>query len=243
MELVQSPVAELKALLAQSFELWASENTEKIGGHGGHGASCALSGGATGLIFLPALRAAKVDWSKITLFWADERAVDPDDPESNYGLADRMLLTPLGRKGPRAFRMAFDAPSLFEAARSYDAVLARELSGRPLDLAILGAGDDGHVCSLFPGHDALLEDHSRVVAVDDAPKHPKRRLSLTMRYLLQTRHIWIVAVGARKQPVLQAALSKTQNATPLDLLLHQQGKRVTVFTDQVFRSASTSRRG
>ena len=231
MELVQSPVPELRALLTQSFEDWSKD-----------GRSCALSGGATALIFLPALRAAKVDWSKITLFWVDERAVDPDDPESNYGLADRMLMTPLGRKAPRAFRMAFESPSLWEAAKNYDNILARELGGRPLDLAVLGVGDDGHVASLFPGHDALLEDNARVVAVDDAPKNPKRRLSLTMRYLLQTRNIWIVAVGARKLPALQTALSRTQRSTPIDVILQQQGKRVTVFTDQVLRSASTSRR-
>ena len=237
MEFVHAPVPELRVLLSQSFEEWARPSPGDAGSR-----SIALSGGATALIFLPALRAAKVDWSKITVFWADERAVEPDDPESNFGLADRMLLTPLGRKGPRAVRMSFEAPSLQEAAKHYDNILARELSGRPLDLAILGVGDDGHVASLFPGHPALLEDHARVVAVEDAPKHPKRRLSLTMRYLLQTRNIWIVAVGARKLPVLQAALLKTQNSTPLDVLLQQQSKRISVFTDQVLRSASTSRR-
>lgn len=230
MELVHAPVPELRLHLTQSFEEWARD-----------GRSCALSGGGTALIFLPALRAAKVDWSKITLFWADERAVAPDDPESNYGLADRMLLSPLGRKAPRAFPMTFDAPSLWEAAKNYDTILARELGGRPLDLAVLGVGDDGHVASLFPGHAALLEDASRVVAVDDAPKQPKRRLSLTMRFLLQTRNIWIVAVGARKLPVIQAAVSRTQKETPIDQVMLLQGKRVTVFTDQVIRSVSASR--
>jgi 6-phosphogluconolactonase len=233
MELVHGPIAELKMLLTQSFERWVAENTA---------GSVALSGGATAMIFLPALLAAKVDWSKLTVFWAEERAVGLDDPESNYGLAQRMLLAPLGRKGPRAVPMSFEFPSLQEAAQNYDNVLARELSGRPLDLAILGGGDDGHVCALFPGHRALLEDTSRVVAVDDAPRHPKRRLSLTMRYLLQTQNIWIVAVGQRKLPALQAALTRTQRSTPLDLLLQQQSKRVSVFTDQVIRSASTSRR-
>ena len=231
MELVHGAVPELKALLTQSFEDWATD-----------GQSAALSGGATALIFLPALQAAQVNWSKITLFWTDERAVDTNDPESNYGLAERMLLKPLGRKGPRAFRMSFESPSLWEAARNYDNVLARELGGRPLDLAVLGVGEDGHIASLFPGHDALLEDNSRVVAVDEAPKAPKRRLSLTMRYLLQTRNIWIVAIGERKRQVLQTALSKTQRSTPLDLLLQQQSKRITVFTDQVLRSVSVSRR-
>jgi len=104
-----------------------------------------------------------------------------------------------------------------------------------LDLAILGVGEDGHVCSLFPGHPALTQNDLRAVAIEDAPKPPRRRLSLSMRFLLQTRKIWIVAIGARKLPLLQAAINKTNsNATPLDLIL-RQAKDVAVFTDQTIR--------
>jgi 6-phosphogluconolactonase len=229
MELVHAPVPELKNLLTQSFEGWAQE-----------GRSCALSGGATALIFLPALRAAKVDWARMTLFWADERAVPADDPESNYGIAERMLLSPLGAKAPRAIRMPADLPNLGDAALKYDDVLAAELEGRALDLALLGVGEDGHVASIFKGAqgaqgaEGAQSPELRVMAVEDAPKPPKRRLSLTLSYLLQTRKTWVVAVGPRKLPVLQAALSKTQRSTALDLVLHQV-KDVTVFTDQVIR--------
>ena len=229
MELVHAPVPELKDLLTQSFEDWARE-----------GRSCALSGGPPALIFLPALRAAKVDWGPITLFWADERAVDFVDPESNYGLAERMLLKPLGRKAPRAVKMPIELP-LGQAALKYDEALATELRGGALDLAILGVGEDGHVCALFPGHKALIQDDLRAVAIDDSPKFPRHRLSLTMPFLLQTRKIWLMAVGPRKLPVLQAALSRTQRSTPIDLVL-QQAKDVTVFTDQAIRSALASRR-
>ena len=222
MELVGAPVNELKPLLTQSFEDWSKE-----------GRSCALSGGATALIFLSALRNASVDWTKITLFWADERAVPPDDPDSNYGLAERMLLSPLAARAPRAIRMPAEA-DLGQAASWYDNALATELTGDALDLAILGVGEDGHVASLFPGHPALLQNDLRVVAVEDAPKPPARRLSLTMRYVLQTKKIWLIAVGQRKLPVLQAAINKTSNSTPLDLLM-RQSKDVTVFTDQTIR--------
>lgn len=186
------------------------------------------------MIFLPALREANVDWKKIILFWADERALPPDDPESNYGLAERMLLSPLGAKVPRAIRMPADAANLGQAALWYDDALATELGNRALGLAILGVGEDGHVASLFPGHRALMQDDLRAVAVEDAPKPPARRLSLTMRFLLQTRKIWVIAIGPRKLPVLQAAINKTSNSTPLDLLM-QQAKDVTVFTDQALR--------
>jgi len=222
MELVGAPVTELKALLTQSFEDWSQE-----------GRSCALSGGATALIFLGALRNATVDWRKIILFWADERAVPPDDPDSNYGLAERMLLSPLGARAPRAIRMPAEA-NLDQAAIWYDDALATELDDGPLDLAILGVGEDGHVCSLFPGHPGLKQDERRTVAIEDAPKPPARRLSLSLRYVMQTKKIWLVAVGSRKLPVLQAAINKTGSSTPLELLM-RHGKDVTVFTDQTIR--------
>jgi len=224
MELVVAPIEVLRLRLTDAFEGWASLAPAR---------SCALSGGSTALMFLGALRNAQVDWSRISLFWVDERAVPPDHPDSNYGMANRVLLAPLGRRAPRAFRMPAEHPDLGEAAVHYDHVLARELRGGPLDLAILGVGEDGHICSLFPGRRALMAE-GRVVAVDDAPKPPPRRLSLTLAYLKQTRQIWVVVIGAQKRDVLQAAIQRTQLSTPLDLLL-SQAKDVTVLTDQSVR--------
>ena len=228
MELVGAPVNELKSILTSSFEDWAAQHAAD------KHLSCALSGGATALIFLSALRNASVDWQRMTLFWADERAVPPDDPESNYGLADRMLLSPLGARAPRAIRMPADTSSLEQASLWYDDVLSKELQNRPLDLAILGVGEDGHVCALFPGHQALQQDELRTVAMEDAPKPPRRRLSLTLRFVLQTRRIWLIVIGQRKLPVLHAAINKTNPSTPLAILM-RQAAHVTVFTDQQIR--------
>ena len=143
-----------------------------------------------------------------------------------------MLLGPLGAKAPRAIRMPADTPRLGEAALRYDNILAHELHNGPLDLALMGIGEDGHIASLFPGHRALLDDDLRAVAVEDAPKPPPRRLSLTLPFLRQTKKIWIIAIGPRKLAVLNAAMERTRHDTPLDLLL-QQAKDVTVYTDQV----------
>jgi len=226
MELVGAPVPELRSLLTTSFEQWAGETSGPR--------SCALSGGATAMIFLGALREAKVDWKRITLFWGDERAVPPDDPDSNYGIAERMLLSPLGARAPRAIRMPAEAANLSQAALWYDDALATELNGGSLDLALLGIGEDGHICSLFPGHKALTQNDLRTVAIEDSPKPPPRRLSLTLKFVLQTKRIWLIAIGPRKLPVLHAAINKTSNSTPLDFLM-RQAKDVTVFTDQQLR--------
>jgi 6-phosphogluconolactonase len=235
MELVVARIDDLRTRLTEAFERWAGEDI------GAAQRTCALSGGATALLFLGALKNANVDWSRISLFWADERAVAPEDPDSNYGIAHQMLLAPLGARAPRAFPMVFDASldrpgmsSLGTAAMKYDTVLARELRSKSLDLALLGVGEDGHICSLFPGHRALQAEDLRVVAVEDAPKPPPRRLTLTLPFVLRTKQVWLIAVGPRKLPVLQAALTRTQRTTPVDLLL-QQAKDVTVFTDQVIR--------
>ncbi len=224
MELVIAQVEVLRARLTQAFEGWADQSSAH---------ACALSGGSTALVFLDALRNAQADWSRISLFWVDERAVPPENPDSNYGMAHRVLLGPLGHTAPRAFRMPAEQADLGEAVVHYDQILVRELRGGPLDLAILGVGEDGHICSLFPGHRALMAE-GRVVAVDDAPKPPPRRLSLTLSYVKQTRQIWVVVIGPQKRDVLQTAIQRTQLSTPLDLLL-SQAKDVTIFTDQSVR--------
>src|SRR5215210_3754160 len=149
MELIVAPIAELRPQITRLFEEVVATSLQRpASGRNDAGAfSCGLSGGSTALIFLGALRDAAVDWSRITIYWADERAVAPDHPDSNYGLAERLLLSPLGGRAPQAVRMPADLPDLHQAAVQYDRALPASL-----DLLILGVGDDGHVCSLFPNH-------------------------------------------------------------------------------------------
>jgi len=230
MELVVAPIAELRTRLTHRFEETVATIVDRGTGAANqpHSFTCGLTGGATALIFLGALREAAVDWSRITLYWGDERAVPPDHLDSNFGLAERLLLSPLGARAPYAVRMPADEPYLSPAARDY-----AERLPPALDLLILGAGDDGHVCSLFPGHPALTVTDERVTVVEDAPKPPPRRMTLTLPYVLASHHTWVVAVGPRKAPVLRQALSRTAASTPLDLVA-AQSVAVTIFTDQHF---------
>ena len=229
MELVIAPIAELRARIAHHFEELVGSTLDR-----GVGLSdepnmftCGLTGGSTALIFLGALREASVDWSRITLYWGDERAVPPDSVESNYGLVEQMLLRPLAAKAPAAVRMQGELPDLQHAAREYAAALPPAL-----DLLILGVGDDGHVCSLFPGHPALQEESARVLVIEDSPKPPPRRLTLSLSYVLRARQVWIVAVGERKRTLLQRAIKRKDVSTPVDLVV-AQARSVTIFTDQV----------
>jgi 6-phosphogluconolactonase len=228
MELIVAPVAELKTRITHEFEEIVSAVLDRGTGAGSEANtfSCGVTGGSTALIFLGALREAAVNWSRVTLFWGDERAVPPESPDSNYNLTEQMLLTPLGSKAPAVVRMRAELPDLEQAALDYSARLPVAL-----DLLILGVGDDGHVCSLFPGHPALLEERALVMPIEDSPKPPSQRLTLTMGYVLRSRQVWIVAVGERKRVLLQRAIQRQQATTPLDLVV-AQAPRVTIFTDQ-----------
>jgi 6-phosphogluconolactonase len=230
-ELIVAPIAELRLQLAHLFEEAAGSVLDRGSGTAAepYRFTCGLTGGSTGLIFLGALRDADVPWQHVTCYWGDERAVPPDHPDSNYALAERLLFAPLGARAPRAIRMQGESPDLELAAREYEAALPPAL-----DLLILGVGDDGHICSLFPGHPALVIEDRRVLAVHDAPKPPPRRLTLSLSYVCASTRVWVVAVGARKLPLLQAAISGTSLATPLDLVT-RRAPAVTFFTDQVVR--------
>jgi 6-phosphogluconolactonase len=229
MELLVAPIAELKARIAHQFE-------ELVGGVLDRGApnmfTCGVTGGSTALLFLGALREASVDWSRITLYWGDERAVPPDSDESNYRLTEDMLLRPLGANAPNAVRMQGEIPDLQYAAREYAASLPPAL-----DVLILGVGDDGHVCSLFPGHPALMEESARVIAIEDSPKPPPRRLTLSLNYVLRSKQVWVVAVGERKRTLLQRAVQRQETSTPLDIVV-AQSREVVIFTDQVLRGVA-----
>lgn len=237
MEIVEAPIAELRPRITHLFEEVVTATLDR-----GSGAadtpfwfSCGLTGGATALIFLGALREAHVEWSRIALYWGDERAVPPDHADSNFGLAERLLISPLGARAPNVFRMAAEEPDVYKAARKYATLLPPAL-----DLLILGVGDDGHVCSLFPGHRALTTEDEGVTVVEDSPKPPPRRMTLTLPYVLGARRIWIVAVGPRKGPLLQRALAREQSSTPIDLVV-AQGNGVTIFTDQAVTPESATR--
>ena len=234
MELVVAPIAELRSRIAHLFEETVGATLDRGSGAADqpYSFTCGLTGGATALIFLGALRESQVEWSRITLYWGDERAVPPDHAASNFGLAERLLLSPLGARAPNAVRMPADDPDLPAAARKYAAQLPPAL-----DLLILGAGDDGHVCSLFPGHRALTTDDERVTVIEDSPKPPPRRMTLTLPYVLASPRIWVVAVGPRKAPILERAVSRYSASTPLELVV-AQGCDVTIFTDQVLKPGS-----
>lgn len=165
----------------------------------------ALSGGETPRGLFRALAAAPgadaVDWARVSVYFADERAVPPDDPRSNYGLARRELLAKVPIPAAQVHRMPGERPDRDAAAREYE----RLLPGR-LDVLVLGVGPDGHTASLFPHHPALDERARRVVAVAGAPFPPPDRLTITPPVIAAARRVLVLATGDAKARAVSAAL-------------------------------------
>lgn len=187
--------------------------------------SIALPGGSTAETLLPPLAAAALDWKRWDFFWGDERAVAPEHLDSNYGLGQRLFLGPIRAEARQVHRMKADAPDLQAAARDYEAEMVAALGDPPtLDLALMGMGPDGHVCSLFPGHEALREGTRWVLAVSDSPKPPPLRVTLSLPALAAARVVCVAAFGESKAHALQAALEDTGSALPVAHLARRQGE-------------------
>lgn len=183
----------------------------------------AIPGGSVAARCFPRLAALGLGRSGTEFFFADERAVPPDHPDSNLAQARALWLKPAGVPEERVHRLRGEAPDLERAARDYAAELAAVAGDPPrLDWVLLGAGPDGHVASLFPGHPAL-DDPRPVFPVVDAPKPPARRLTLSLAVLTAARRVVVVAFGAAKAAAIGEALEEAGSALPLARLLRGAG--------------------
>ena len=170
----------------------------------------ALSGGSTPRAMHARLASAHkdaVEWSKVDFFWSDERAVPPDHPDSNFGMARETLLAPLAIAPARMHRIAGEDPDPEYAADEYARELAMSLPGAipVLDLVLLGMGADGHTASLFPNTPALDVD-DRTVVPNKAPRPPVERITLTFPVILAARAVRVLVTGADKARTLAAVL-------------------------------------
>jgi 6-phosphogluconolactonase len=225
----QIRVDDTAALAAHLTTLFAREAERASAGRGQ--CAVALPGGSVAAIFFPELARAQCDWSRVAFFWGDERAVPPDHPDSNYAVAHSLWLAPAGVPAANVHRMPADDPDAERAARAYEGTLTRVL-GAParLDVALLGVGPDGHVCSLFPGHALLKEDRRWVAAIADAPKPPPRRLTLTLPALAAAALVVVAALGEAKAAVMREALKDPASTLPVALAL-RGAQRAVVLLD------------
>ncbi|MDF2582184.1 MAG: 6-phosphogluconolactonase [Mycobacterium sp.] len=187
--------------------------TSAIGNRGQ--AVIVLTGGTVGIALLRhvAAYAPDVDWSKVQLFWGDERFVPAEDPDRNYRQAREALLETISIPSGNVHEMAASDGAFGEdieaAAQAYEKLLPEEF-----DVHLLGMGGEGHVNSLFPDTEAVREDSRLVIAVTDSPKPPPRRITLTLPAVRRAREVWLVVAGAEKAEAAAAAIG---GAAPVDV--------------------------
>ena len=186
-------------------ELFVKSANKAITSHGKF--SVALSGGSTPKALYTLLAHEpfrdQVDWSKVFLFWSDERCVPPDHPESNYRMAMEAGLNTLSIPESQIFRMPGELEDLEHAALNYEALIKKHTYEETIDLVILGVGEDGHTASLFPKTHGLHTDQPRLAIANYVPQKELWRLSLTYYCINSSHEIWVLALGKSKAEILK----------------------------------------
>ncbi|MEO8201112.1 MAG: 6-phosphogluconolactonase [Gemmatimonadota bacterium] len=196
--------------LARRIQVAAAENPARV--------TLALSGGRGPRPVFERLSAIPgLPWPTVEVFFADERAVPPDHPESNFHLVQDALVSRLSSPPRAVHRMAADAPSLEEAAHSYALGLPPAL-----DILVLGIGDDGHTASLFPGHEAVLEEQ-RLVVPAVGPMPPHQRLTITPPVIRAARVLIMLAAGAGKASAIARACEGPDDLLSVPAQLARRG--------------------
>jgi 6-phosphogluconolactonase len=195
----------------------------------GH-AGLLVSGGHSPARLFEQLRMQVLDWSRISIGLVDERWVEPTDPGSNERLVRETLLRDrAAAAGFFGMKNAAPSPDLGAAA----AWNAWARIPRPVDITVLGMGDDGHTASLFPGSpnlkSALDPEASEGCIGMRSPSAPRARLTLNLRALLDSRRILILILGEAKLQTFAAACGPgPAEEMPVRAVLRQQRVPVKV---------------
>jgi 6-phosphogluconolactonase len=157
-----------------------------------------LAGGTTPERCYELLAEMEVDWGKVTILFGDERCVPPDHPDSNYRIAREKLLD---KVSPATVHRMPAELGPDEGAKEYAKTIAKLV---PLDLVILGVGEDGHTASLFPNH-PILKATGLVAGIKNSPKPPSERVTLTLEAIQAAKQVIVLATGKGKADAVALA--------------------------------------
>ncbi len=198
--------------LANYFGKLIYEKTEEL-----KHLNIALSGGRTPKAIFDILAAnykQKIDWSKIYIFWVDERCVNPEDDESNYKMTKEHLLDKISIPSKNIFRVLGEL-SHEEATEDYIDTITHHLpctsDETPIfDMIILGLGDDGHTASIFP-HEIVLWNNNKICVSATHPKTEQKRVSITGRVINQAKEVYFLVTGKNKAIKVDEIINKKKN--------------------------------
>lgn len=179
----------------------------------------AISGGAVATSLLPSLlpRVGDVDWSRVRVWLVDERFVpaghaDRNDDQAWEGFFHAASGVELVRM-PTSDESAPGAGSLDAATSAFEATWTELMGSGSFDIALIGMGPDGHICSLFPGR-VDLEEPSPILAIRNSPKPPPERITVSMPVMRACPEVWLTTAGSAKADALGRAFA---GASPLDI--------------------------
>lgn len=193
---------------------------ERLAEQARRGGHVALTGGGTPKRAYELAAELEPDWSRVELWWGDERCVPPEHEWSNYGMAKAALLDRLAA-APRAVHRMRGELGKEAGAAEYE----RELS--PLgefDLVLLGLGPDGHVASLYPNEPTLDETTRRAIGAEARFEPYVDRITLTLPLLRAAREVLFLVAGEGKAEAVAHALGGAPtHATPGSLVRAEHG--------------------
>ncbi len=195
-------------------------------------ATLVVSGGSTPKPFFAALQQEALDWSCVLVSVADERWVSADHDDSNEKLVRESLLNGSESCQARFISLYNDAPTATSGEETAEQAIRSMVL--PFDVTILGMGPDGHTASLFPQHprleDALETTQRLCLGIENAPKPPPERMTLTKHALLQSRRLMLHITGEDKQDVLREAMQSEDASTlPIRAFLHQEDVPLEIY--------------
>ncbi|XP_013783150.1 6-phosphogluconolactonase-like [Limulus polyphemus] len=186
-----------------------------------------LSGGSLIKYLVNGLPSVKTDWTKWRFFFCDERLVPFDDNESTYGAYKRDFLSHVPVL-ENQFVVIDPTLEVEAAAADYQQKLEKHFTmGQwpKFDLLLLGVGPDGHTCSLFPGHPLLKEDKKWVAPINDSPKPPPCRVTLTLPVLNNAHCVIFCSTGNSKARTIKRILEGNEAyPLPAALVKPREGK-------------------
>lgn len=197
--------------------------------------SVALSGGSTPKRLYDLLADTsesfrdRVPWNSIHFFWSDERHVAPDHPDSNYRMANEILLSRVPVSRNKVHRIQSENPNAAEAATAYEKIIRELCEDSPpqLDLILLGLGTDGHTASIFPGAEVLRET-KRLVAASWVEKLKTDRITMTLPLINNARSILFLVSGPEKAGIVREIFQGPANIFPAQAVRPNHGELLWV---------------
>lgn len=195
-----------------------------------------LTGGTTANamyeVFAELAATSEIDATRLHFWWGDERFVPATDPARNSLQALERLARTIPIHSAHIHMMAAQdgRKDSHESASVYE----NELGNTEFDITLMGLGTDGHCASIFHDHPSFEPTNRLVIGVEDSPRPPSDRITLTFNALNRSQYVWFLATGEQKAKALQAVLGGDESLPAT----HVQGRRGTIwFVDEQAASA------